>query len=61
MDKGLRNYLENCKPAEIDQSILDDLRLAMKKAVPEIVETVKKRERAAARYRIISGLRGNRY
>ena len=54
MDKGFKDHLEKCEPSEIDQSILDDLRLAMKKAVPEIVETVRKREKAAAQYRINS-------
>ena len=52
MNKNFRDYLEKCRPATADQSILDDFRSAMKQAVPEIVETVKQREKAAAQFRI---------
>ena len=54
MNEKLRNYLEKCSPATVDQSILDDLRRAMEQAVPEITESIRQREALAAQLRIAS-------
>ena len=51
MNKGLREYLDKCTPAEIDQDIIDELYQAMKDAIPEIAEAIKERERLADQYR----------
>ena len=52
MDDKLRNYLENCSPATVDESLLDDLRREMEEAVPEIAESIRQREQLAARLRV---------
>ena len=52
MNEKLKNYLEKCRPATVDQSTLDDLRIAMEQAVPEITESIRQRERLAAHFRI---------
>ena len=52
MNKKLKNYLEKCTPATVDQSTLDDLRNAMERAVPKIAESIKRRERLAAHLRV---------
>ena len=52
MDDKLRNYLENCSPATVDESLLDDLRREMEEAVPEITESIRQREELAARLRV---------
>jgi hypothetical protein len=52
MNDKLKNYLEKCRPATVDQSTLDDLRTAMEEAVPEIVESIRRRERLAAHLRV---------
>ena len=52
MDDKLRNYLENCSPATVDESLLDDLRREMEEAVPEIAESIRQREELAARLRV---------
>ena len=54
MNEKLRNYLEKCDPATVDQSTLDDLRRAMEQAVPEITESIRQREALAAQLRISS-------
>ena len=52
MNEKLKNYLEKCSPATVDQSTLDDLRSAMEQAVPEIAESIRQREELAAQLRI---------
>ena len=52
MNDKLRDYLDKCKPALLDQSILDDLRAAMQEAVPEIAESIREREELAAQLRL---------
>ena len=52
MNEELKNYLEKCSPATVDQSTLDDLRSAMEEAVPEIAESIRQREQLAAHLRI---------
>ena len=52
MNEKLKNYLEKCNPATVDQSTLDDLRISMEQAVPEITESIRQREKLAAQLRI---------
>ena len=52
MNERLKNYLEKCSPATVEQSMLDDLRRAMAEAVPEIAESIRQREELAAQLRI---------
>ena len=52
MNEKLKNYLEKCSPATVDQSTLDDLRSSMEQAVPEITESIRQREKLAAQLRI---------
>ena len=52
MNERLKNYLERCSPATVDQSMLDDLCKGMEEAVPEIVESIRQREELAAQLRI---------
>lgn len=52
MNEKLKKYLENCSPADVDQSTLDDLRTSMEEAVPEIAENIRLREELAAQLRI---------
>ena len=52
MNDKLKNYLDKCSPATVDQSRLDDLRREMQQAVPEIAESIRQREELAAELRI---------
>ena len=52
MNKKLRDYLQQCTPATADQTMLDELRREMDKAVPEITENIRQREELAAELRI---------
>lgn len=52
MNKKLKGYLQQCTPAEADQTMLDELRRQMDKAVPEITEKIRQREELAAELRI---------
>ena len=52
MNEKLKKYLEKCTPATVDESTLDDLRIAMQQAVPEITESIRERQRLAAHFRI---------
>ncbi len=52
MNSDLKDYLERCSPAEMDQSSLEELRRAMKQAVPEIAASIRQREELAAHLRI---------
>ena len=47
MDKKLKDYLAKLRPASVDQALLDDLRREMSEAVPNIIESIKQRERDA--------------
>ena len=51
MDKGLKNYLESCEKADIDEKILTDLRQSMLDAIPEIMKSIQEHERTAAEIR----------
>ena len=57
MDEKLKSYLEKCSPAKVDQSTLDDLRIAMEEAIPEITESIRQQERLAARFRMTASRR----
>lgn len=52
MNSKLKNYLRKFRPAEVDQAALDELRQEMKEAVPEIADSIRKREELAAELRI---------
>ena len=52
MNQRLKNYLQKCTPARADQTMLDELRRNMDKAVPEITESIRQREELAAELRI---------
>lgn len=52
MDQRLKDYLQKCTPATADQTMLDELRQEMDKAVPEITNNIKQREERAAELRI---------
>ena len=52
MNEKLKDYLQQCTPAEADQTMLDELRRQMDKAVPEITENIRQREELAAELRI---------
>ena len=52
MNKKLKGYLQQCTPAAVDQTMLDELRRQMDKAVPEITEKIRQREELAAELRI---------
>ena len=52
MNQGLKDYLQKCTPAQVDESSLDELRQEMEKAVPEIAESIQEREELAAALRI---------
>ncbi len=52
MNQRLRDYLQKCTPAAVDETILDDLRQEMEDAVPEIAESIREREELAAELRI---------
>lgn len=42
MDKGLKVYLDECSPADVDQTMLDALRKEMAKAVTDLRERRKR-------------------
>ena len=48
----LKDYLQKLPPAKVDQTMLDELRREMDKAVPEIMENVRQRQKRAAELRI---------
>ena len=52
MNQRLKNYLEQCSPVAVDESMLDDLRREMEEAVPEIARSIRQREALAAQLRI---------
>ena len=52
MNRRLKNYLEKCSTVAVDETMLDDLRREMEEAVPEIAESIRKREELAAQLRI---------
>ncbi|MXY47669.1 MAG: hypothetical protein F4Y38_00075 [Gemmatimonadetes bacterium] len=52
MNDKLKKYLEKCSPAKVDMTLIDELRSALKKAVPKIAEKVKQREKLAAQLRV---------
>ena len=52
MNRRLKDYLRKRTPATVDRKIFDDLRREMKKAVPEITESIRAREALAAELRI---------
>ena len=51
MDKGLKNYLESCEKADIDEKILIELRQPMLDAIPEIMKSIQEHERVATKIR----------
>ena len=51
MNAKLKNYLQKFRPATMDKAVLDDLRQEMKEAVPEIADSIRKREQLAAELR----------
>ena len=52
MNQRLKDYLQKCKPATVDETALNELRQEMEKAVPEIAESIQEREELAAELRI---------
>ena len=52
MEPKLKSYLQKFRPAKVDEADLDDLRQEMKKAIPEIADSIRKREELAAELRI---------
>ena len=52
MNQRLKDYLQKCTPATADQTMLDELRKEMDKAVPEITNNIRQREELAAELRI---------
>ena len=52
MNKRLKDYLRQCTPAIADQTMLDELRRGMEKAVPEITEKIRQRQELAAELRV---------
>lgn len=52
MNRRLKNYLQKCSPATADPTMLDELRKEMDKAVPEIIERIRRREIRAAESRV---------
>ena len=52
MNQRLKDYLQKCTPAIVDETALDELRREMAKAVPEIAESIQAREELAAELRI---------
>ena len=52
MNQRLKDYLQECRPATVDETVLDELRREMEKAVPEIAESIQQREELAAELRI---------
>ena len=54
MNSKLKDYLQSCKPARVDETMLSELQQEMEKAVPEITENIRQREELAAELRIAS-------
>ena len=52
MNRRLKDYLRKRPAATVDREMFDELRREMKKAVPEIAESIKEREALAAELRI---------
>ena len=52
MNQRLKDYLQKCTPATADQTMLDELRQEMDKAIPEITNNIRQREELAAELRI---------
>ncbi|MCY3839282.1 MAG: hypothetical protein OXH09_11680 [Gammaproteobacteria bacterium] len=52
MNRRLKAYLQKCSPATADETMLDELRREMDKAVPEIIESIRRREIRAAELRV---------
>ena len=52
MNRKLKDYLQKFPQAKVDKTLLDELRREMREAVPEIVESIRKREELAAEFRI---------
>ena len=52
MNDNLKDYLQQCTPAAADQTMLNELRLQMDEAVPEITENIRQREELAAELRV---------
>lgn len=52
MNDKLKGYLQKCTPAATDQTMLDELRLQMDEAVPEIAKNIRQREELAAELRV---------
>lgn len=52
MNSRLRKYLQKFRPAQLDATVLDDLRHEMEEAIPEIAENIRQREELAAELRI---------
>ena len=52
MNRGLKTYLQKCGRATVDDTMLQDLRREMEQAVPEIAETISRREALAAKLRM---------
>ena len=52
MNPKLKKYLQKFPPATVDKTVLDDLRQAMKEAVSEITNSIRQREKLAAKLRI---------
>ena len=57
MNERLKSYLERCSPATVEQNMIDDLYEEMEEAVPEIVESIRRREELAAQLRIAASRR----
>ena len=52
MNPKLKIYLQKFRPATVDKTVLEELRQEMKKAVPEIADSIRMREELAAELRI---------
>lgn len=52
MKRRLKDYLQERTPATVDKKMFDELRREMKKAVPEIAESIREREALAAELRV---------
>ena len=52
MNQGLKTYLQKCSGTAADVTMLKDLRREMEQAVPEIAESIRRREALAAELRM---------
>lgn len=52
MKRRLKDYLQERTAATVDKKMFDELQREMKKAVPEIAESIRKREALAAELRV---------